>query len=114
MLIYEKYIGRSRDDFATLDDLQRNFKITCGDDFNFAYDVLDELGTKKPDKLAMLWVGNDGEEKYITFKQLMLYSNKAANYFKSLGIKKGDFVLLVLKRSYLFWYCMMDCIKSVQ
>ena len=86
-------------------------KLPCGEDFNFAYDVLDNLGTNKPDKLAMLWVSADGEEKYISFKDMMLYSNKAANFFKSQGIKKGDFVLLVLKRSYLFWYCMMGLHK---
>lgn len=111
MPIYEKYVGRSRDDFATLEDLQRNYKVTCNDDFNFAYDVLDHLGTTKPDELAMLWVSNEGEEKYITFGEMMLWSNKAANFFKSLGIKKGDFVLLVLKRSYLFWFCMMGLHK---
>jgi len=111
MPIYEKYIGRSRDDFATLEDLQRNYKVTCKDDFNFAYDVLDYLGSTKPDELAMLWVSNEGEEKYITFGEMMLWSNKAANFFKSQGIKKGDFVLLVLKRSYLFWYCMMGLHK---
>lgn len=111
MAIYEKYTGRSRDDFATFEDLQRNYKITCGEDFNFAYDVLDYLGTHKPDHLAMLWVGDDGEEKRISFREMMLYSNKAANFFKSVGIKKGDFVLLVLKRSYFFWYCMMGLHK---
>lgn len=111
MPIYEKYVGKTRDDFATFEDLQRNYKATCGEDFNFAYDVLDELGTNKPEKLAMLWVGADGTDKYITFRDMMLWSNKAANLFKSLGIKKGDFVLLVLKRSYLFWYCMMGLHK---
>ena len=52
-----------------------------------------------------------GKKNISLFKDLMIYSNKAANYFKSLGIKKGDFVLLVLKRSYLFWYCMMGLHK---
>ena len=111
MPIYEKFVGRSRDDFYTLEDVTKNYKLTYSDNFNFAYDVLDVLGTEKPDKLAMLWVGNDGEEKYITFREMMLASNKAANYFKSIGIKKGDFVLLVLKRSYLFWYCLMGLHK---
>jgi acetyl-CoA synthetase len=111
MPIYEKFIGRNRDDYYTFEDITKNFKLTYNEDFNFAYDVLDVLGTEKPDKLAMLWVGNDGEEKRITFREMMLASNKAVNYFKSLGIKKGDFVLLVLKRSYLFWYCMMGLHK---
>jgi acetyl-CoA synthetase len=111
MPIYEKYVGRSRDDFATFEDLQRNYKVTCEDDFNFAYDVLDHLGTNKPDKLAMLWVSVDGTEKRIGFGEMKRMSDKAANCFRSLGIKKGDFVMLVLKRSYLFWYCMMGLHK---
>lgn len=111
MAIYEKFIGRSRDEFYTLQDVTENYKVVYDDNFNFAYDVLDVLGTEKHDKLAMLWVGVDGEERRITFGDMMIASNKAANYFKSLGIKKGDFVLLVLKRSYLFWYCMMGLHK---
>ena len=107
MLIYEKYIGRNRDDYATLEDLYRNFSIQCPEDFNFAYDVLDKLATEKPDKLAMLWVGKDGEEKRISFAEMKRQTDKTANYFKSLGIQKGDFVLLVLKRSYLFWYAIL-------
>ncbi|MCL2679201.1 MAG: AMP-binding protein [Dehalococcoidia bacterium] len=85
----------------------KRFKIRYGADFNFAYDVLDRLAAEKPDKLAMLWVGVDGGEKWITFQQMSRRSNQAANYFKSLGITKGDMVLLVLKRSDIFWYCMM-------
>ena len=111
MAIYERFTRRQRDDYATLEELYKEFKIECEDDFNFAYDVLDVLAEEKPDKLAMLWVSNDGEEKRISFKDMARYSNKAANLFKSVGIKKGDFVMLVLKRSYLFWYCMMGLHK---
>ncbi len=103
MPIYEKYIGKHRDDFKSLEDAQQNYRLQFDDDFNFAYDVIDVLGTQKPDKLAMIWVSNDEEVKRFTFKDIMLMSNKAANYFKSVGIKKGDRVLFVLKRSYLFW-----------
>ncbi len=111
MVIYEKYTGRERDSFSDLQDLQQNFKLTYGPDFNFAYDVVDELGKTKPDKLAMLWLSKDKEEKRFTFKDMMLWSNKAANYFKEMGIKKGDRVMLVLKRSYLFWFCMLGLHK---
>ena len=52
--LYERFVSRSRDDFSTLLDLQKNFKIKYNDDFNFAYDVLDVLGTEQPDKLALL------------------------------------------------------------
>ena len=111
MAIYEKYVGAKRDDFISLADAQQNYKLTYPEDFNFAYDVVDELGRTKPDKLAMLWVSKDGEEKRFTFRDMMLYSNKAANYFKYMGIKKGDRVLLVLKRSYYFWFCTLGLHK---
>ncbi|MCL2096899.1 MAG: AMP-binding protein [Oscillospiraceae bacterium] len=113
MLMYEKYTGRNRDDYKSYDDAVKNFKITYPEDFNFAYDVLDELAKTQPDNLCMLWLSNDkdNEEKRISFAEMSRQSNKAANYFKSLGIKKGDFVMLVLKRSYLFWYCMMGLHK---
>ena len=103
MAIYEKFIGRTRDSFVSLQDCQENFKITCEDSFNYAYDVIDVLGTEKPDKQALLYISNKGEEKRFTFGDMKRLSDKAANYFVSQGVKKGDPVLLVLKRSYLFW-----------
>lgn len=103
MAIYEKFIGRTRESFISLKDCQENFKITYENDFNFAYDVIDVLGTEKPDKLALLYVSNIGEEKRFTFGDMKRLSDKAANYFVSEGVKKGDPVLLILKRSYLFW-----------
>ena len=111
MAIYEQFLGRSRDSFTSLKDAQENFKLTYKEDFNFAYDVMDVLGQTKPDKLAMIWVSRDGEEKYLTFRDMMLLSNKAANYLTSLGIKKGDRVLLTLKRSDLFWYLFLGLHK---
>lgn len=111
MAIYEKYVGACRDDFISLTDAQKNYKLNYPDDFNFAYDVVDELGKTKPEKLAMLWVSKNGEEKRFTFRDMMLMSNKAANYFKYMGIKKGDRVLLALKRSYYFWFCALGLHK---
>lgn len=111
MPIYEQFIGRHRDNFATLEDLQKNYKVTYPDTFNFAYDVLDVIAKKTPDKLAMLWVSNEGEDRKFTFREMADLSNKAANFFKNQGIKKGDLVMLVLKRGYEFWYCMMGLHK---
>jgi len=111
MLIYEKYIGKNRDGFESYDDIKQNYKITYPENFNFAYDVLDELAKTQPDQLCMLWISNEGEEKHISFADMAKYSDKTANFFYSLGIRKGDFVMLVLKRSYLFWYCMMGLHK---
>ena len=107
MPIYEKYVGAHRDDFISLADAQKNYTLTYPEDFNFAYDVIDELGTNKPDKLAMIWVSKDGEEKRFTFRDMMIYSNKAANYLHYMGIRKGDKVLLTLKRSYYFWFIIL-------
>ena len=111
MPIYEQFIGRHRDNYATLEDLQKNYKVTYPDTFNFAYDVLDVIAKRTPDKLAMLWVSNEGKEERFTFGQMALLSNKAANFFTRQGIKKGDLVMLVLKRGYEFWYCMMGLHK---
>ena len=87
MAIYEKFIGRNRDSFESLEDAQKNYKITYPDNFNYAFDVIDELAKTKPNKLAMIWVSKDEtEEKRFTFRDLMKLSNKAANYFISLGI----------------------------
>ena len=111
MAIYERYTGRSRDSYTSLEDAQRNFTLNYPKSFNFAYDVLDELGREKPDKLAMVWVSKEGEEKRFTFRDMMTGSNKAANYFASLGVQKGDKVLLVMKRDYYFWFCVMGLHK---
>ena len=79
--------------------------------FNFAFDVVDSLGRKKPDKLAMLHVSEDGTERRFTFGDMKKESARAANYFKSLGIKKGDRVMLVLKRHYQFWFAILGLHK---
>ena len=75
--------------------------------FNFAFDVVDKLGTLKPDKLAMLHVSGDGVERRFTFSDMKKESARATNYFKSLGIKRGDRVMLILKRHYQFWFSVL-------
>jgi len=77
------------------------------DKFNFAFDCVDAIAEKNPDKLAMMWVANDKTDRRFTFSDMKKYSAKTANYFESLGIKKGDTVMLVLKRHYQFWFCML-------
>lgn len=111
MAIYEKFTGRTRDSFSSLEDLQKNFKLTYPENFNFAYDVMDVLGTEKPEKVAMVWLSKTKEKKVFNFYDMMVWSNKAANYLKSMGINKGDKVMLVLKRSYYFWFCMLGLHK---
>ena len=79
--------------------------------FNFAFDVVDALGTSQPEKLAMLHISEDGTERRFTFKDMMKESARAANYFKSLGIRRGDRVMLVLKRHYQFWFAILGLHK---
>ncbi len=77
------------------------------DNFNFAFDIVDAIAKREPDKLAMLHVARDGTERRFTFRDMKRASNQCANYFKNLGIKKGDRVMLVLKRHYQFWFSIL-------
>ena len=86
-----------------------SFKNT--DNFNFAFDVIDAIADKKPNKLAMLHIDKNKNERRFTFKDMKKASNQCANYFKSLGIKKGDKVMLVLKRHYQFWFAILGLHK---
>ncbi len=101
--IYKKYIDVEENEVGT--PLSIKFKNT--EKFNFAFDLLDTLAEREPEKLALLHISKTGEERRFTFKDIKKASNQVANYFKSLGIKKGDKVMLVLKRHYQFWFCMM-------
>ena len=76
-------------------------------EFNFAFDCVDVLAKKCPDKVAMVYVSNDKKEKRFTFADISKYSSMTANYFENLGIKKGDRVMLVLKRHYQFWFSIL-------
>lgn len=77
------------------------------DTFNFAYDVVDVMAKKCPDKLAMLYVSKEGRERRFSFRDMAKYSNMAANYFSYLGIQRGDKVMLVLKRHFQFWFSLL-------
>ena len=97
-MLYNKFVNEYFDENGKLE----RFEMKPGINFNFGYDVVDELGRTKPDKLAMLWISNDGEEKKFTFADMMRLSSRAANFFTDIGIRKGDRVMLVLKRHYQF------------
>ncbi|MDO5559022.1 MAG: AMP-binding protein [Oscillospiraceae bacterium] len=94
---------------TTVDEngLLKEIKFQNEDKFNFAYDIVDNLALKCPDKVAMLHVSADKTERRFTFRDISRYSSKTANYFRSLGIKKGDRVMLVLKRHYQFWFSIL-------
>ena len=105
--IYRNFIIPTEDKEGKLTAI--DFKNT--DTFNFAFDVVDALGTTKPDRRAMLHISEDGTQREFTFKDMMRESARCANYFKSLGIKKGDRVMLVLKRHYQYWFAVLGLHK---
>ncbi len=105
--IYRKFIDVTENEKGTPTAI--TFKNT--EHFNFAFDLVDALADKQPDKLAMLHISRDGEERRLSFKDMKRGSAQCANYFKSLGIKRGDRVMLVLKRHYQFWFAMLGLNK---
>lgn len=101
-MILEKYLPRT--EFDSYEDFRKNFKINIPENFNFAFDVVDEIAMETPDKIAMVWCNDKGEEATFTFGQMKYHSDKAANFFLSAGIGKGDPVMLILKRRYEYWF----------
>ena len=97
------FIQVKEDENGVLQDI----KFVNDDNFNFAYDVVDKMAKKAPDKVAMLHISKDGKEHSFTFYDMARYSSKVANYLQFLGIKKGDRVMLVLKRHYQFWFAIL-------
>ena len=105
--IYHNYIDVTENDKGTPTSI--TFKNT--ERFNFAFDLVDALAEREPEKLAMLHISRDHTERRFTFKDIKKASAQCANYFKSLGIKKGDRVMLILKRHYQFWFAMIGLNK---
>lgn len=105
MNLYGRFVNRT--EFDSYEDFYGNFKINEPENFNFAYDVVDEYAKLEPEKRAMVWCDDKGEEATFNFGQLKYYSDKAANFFIQQGIKKGDSVMLILKRRYEFWFSLL-------
>ena len=90
--------------FTSQEDFIKNFKIKVPENFNFGYDVVDAWAAEAPDKKALLWTNDKGEHIQFTFADLKKYTDMTASYFQSIGIGKGDRVMLILKRRYEFWF----------
>ena len=103
----EKFIQTTEDERGAL----QNIKFMDEDSYNFAFDTVDAIARREPEKLAMVHIANDMTERRVTFKEIKDASSQAANYFKSLGIKRGDRVMLVLKRHYQFWFAILGLHK---
>ncbi|WMW22847.1 AMP-binding protein [Methanolobus mangrovi] len=103
--LLDRYI--SRVEYDSYEDFKENFKINVPDNFNFAYEVVDVYAAQQPGKKALVWCDDNGSEQIFTFKDLEYYSNKTASMLKSMGVKKGDNVMLMLKSRYEFWFCLL-------
>lgn len=103
--ILNRYIEQT--EFTSTQDFADNYQVKVPENFNFAYDIIDEWAKISPDKKAICWVNEQGEHKDFSFLQLKTYSDQAASLFLSLGINKGDMVMLMLKRRYEFWIAVL-------
>ncbi len=97
--------------FESVEDYNKHLEFIIPENFNFAYDVVDAWAEEQPDKLALLWTNDQGMERRFTFGEMKELTDKAAAYFLSIGIRKGDMVMIILKRHYEFWLTMMGLSK---
>ena len=97
--------------FESVEDYNKNLEFIIPEHFNFAYDVMDAWAAEAPEKLALLWTNDQGEEIRATYAQLKEQSDQAASYLQTLGIGKGDPVMLILKRRYEWWIIMLALCK---
>lgn len=107
--ILKKYCPRI--EFDSYEDYFENFRIDIPENFNFAYDVVDEWARVEPDKKALVWVDDNEDYREFSFADISRLSNKAANAFWKLGIRKGDVVLMILRRRWEYWVCAMALCK---
>lgn len=101
----EKFLTQTS--FTSQEDFIKNLHINVPENFNFAYDVMDEWARIAPDKNALLWTNDQGDMHQFTFGDLKHYTDRTASYFQSLGIGRGDMVMLILKRRYQFWFSIL-------
>ena len=104
-MMIERFLKQTS--FSSIEDYNKNLEFVIPENFNFAYDVMDEWAKEKPEALAMLWTSDKGEERRFTFKDIKVQTDRTAAYFQSLGIGKGDPVMLILKRHYQWWLAML-------
>ena len=98
----EKYLPQT--EFSSQEDFIKNFRINVPENFNFGYDIVDGWAAEEPDRNALLWTNDHGQCIQFTFADMKKYTDMTASWFRSLGIGRGDKVMLILKRRYEFWF----------
>ena len=104
-MVLDRFLPKT--EFTSYEDFSRTYKVNVPKQFNFAWDVVDEIAAAEPDRTALVWCNEKGEEATFTFGQMADLSRKSAAFFQSLGIGRGDPVMLILKRRHEYWYCLL-------
>ncbi len=102
-MLLDRFLPRI--EFDSYEDFKKNYTVNVPENFNFGFDIVDAWAEQDENKTALVWCNDHDEEKRLTFSDIKRLSNKTANYFKSLGIKKGSVVLLILRRRWEYWIC---------
>ncbi len=98
-------------DFSSYEDMAKGFSVTVPERFNFAWDVVDKVARTAPGKPALVWCDEKGAEASFSFADMAEMSTRAATFFLSIGIQRGDPVMLILKRRYEYWFCLLGLHK---
>ncbi len=109
MNLLDRFLNRT--EFSSYEDFKNNLELTAPDKFNFAIDVVDEYAKICPDKRALVWYNDLGEERIFTFSEMKKYSDKTATILLRHGIKRGDFVMTMLNRRYEYYFFVLACMK---
>ena len=108
-MLLERYLPRI--EFDSYEDFKQNYQVNVPDNFNFAYDIVDEWAKLDNTKKALVWCDDHGSEREFTFEELRRLSNQAAHFFMDHGIGKGDVVMLILRRRFEYWICALALCK---
>ncbi len=101
-IMLERFVKQTT--FESQEDFIKNFKVIVPENFNFGYDVVDVWADEEPNRKALCWTNDKGDHVDFTFAEIKKYSDQTASYFQSLGIGRGDMVMLILKRRFEFWF----------
>lgn len=102
-MLLDRYLPRT--EFDSYEDFKANYRCNVPADFNFGFDIVDEWARQEPEKMALVWCNDHGEEKRFTFTDISRMSNQAANFFQAHGVQKGTVVMLILRRRWEYWVC---------